>query len=267
LIIVTRTDSSFEANLKEAIRAREEGRYADALPLVRMTFEQGVADDSGGRATEFIPMLEWEWLAESYPPARDALREARDGQVRRLLAGDEAVGTPVPGLPQTRPRFALVARMNEALKESLATYELFAQLDAKNPGEVPYAFLALEAVVDAGDFTLAARYLPDPLGWIEHLNGTARHFPLFPPNRTAPRLAAELSNFARDLRVRAAVLRGLGREAEARALVGDAHAGLASDELRDWLPRELDTPGAIIDALTDHQAALDLRGRDTSRQP
>lgn len=264
---MTRTDSGFEAAVKEAIRAREEGRYADALPLVRTAFDQGVADDSGGRTTEFIPLLEWAWLAESYPPARDALRQARDEQVRRLLAGDEAVGTPVPGLPETRPRFALVARMNEALKESRATCELFAQLDAARPGKVPYAFLALEAVVEAGDFTLAARYLPDPMGRLDHLNGTARHFPLFPPDWTAPRLAAALSNFGRDLRVRAAVLRGLGREAEARALVDGALAGLASDELRDWVRRELDSPGAIIGALTDHQATLDVRDQDKSRQP
>jgi RimJ/RimL family protein N-acetyltransferase len=81
---------------------------------------------------------------------------------------------------------------------------------------------------------------------------------LFPPAGTAPRLAGELSNFARDLRLRAAILRGLGRGLEADALLDAAMAGLANDELRDWVRRDLRWPGVIHRAMADHQMEQDL---------
>lgn len=193
-------------------------------------------------------------------PALDALAVARDEQVRHLLASDENVSNGGDG--SRRSRFALIADMNETLKDPRATYELFVELDSRLPAIArQVAFRALPAIVAAGDFTLAERYMADPLDLQNHaadLNRMAGEFPLFSPTLTAaPRLAAELSNFMRDVRLRAAVLHGLGRASEADALRHQALAGLASEGMRALAQRELAVPGTIIRAITDHRMELE----------
>jgi hypothetical protein len=115
--------------------------------------------------------------------------------------------------------------------------------------------------VEARDFTLGERYLPDPMDVLPEVNKTSHIWPLFPPTKTAPRLAAHLSNFAKDVRLRAAILRGLAREAEAEELLEAAMAGLANDELRDWLRRDLESPGAIMRASTEPRMAQEAAGQ------
>jgi RimJ/RimL family protein N-acetyltransferase len=235
-----------EAVVHEAIRAREEGRYEDALRHVLAAFARVDSTDRERHIGDFIPMLEWRFLAEEYAPARAALLEARDAQVVRLLAGELTYGLARNEWLGPPSRFSLIADMNETLRDARSTSEVFARLDALNPGQARRdAFVALPAVVESGDFTLAERYMPDPMASLPHLNETAQSWPLFPPMGKAPRLAADLSNFARELRLRAAILRGLGRGAEADTLLAAALAGLANDELRAWARRDMRTPGII----------------------
>jgi RimJ/RimL family protein N-acetyltransferase len=248
-----------ESVVDEAIRAREEGRYEDALRHVLASFARVVSTDRERHIGNIMPMLEWGFLAAEYAPARAAMVEARDVQVHRLLAGELNYGlarNPWLGPPS---RFSLIAKMNETLREPCSTSEVFARLEAMYPAQARRdAFLALPAVVEAGDFALAERYMPDPMGMLSNLNDTAQSWQLFPPARTAPRLAAELSNFATELRLRAAILRGLGRGDQADALLDAALAGLANDELRDWARRDMRTPGIIHRAMGDHQMAQDV---------
>src|SRR5437764_1265482 len=185
-----------------------------------------------------MTMFTWQLLAEDHAPARAALAHARDGQARRLVDGDFSFASG-RGWPSTR--FGLVHQMNEILKDSRATRDLFVRLEALAPERARRdAFLALPAIVEAGDFERAARYLPrDPLGRLGELNEDAQRFPLFPPDRTAPRLATELSNFMKDIRLCATTWAGLGRSAEAEQLREAALAGLASDELRALASSEL----------------------------
>jgi RimJ/RimL family protein N-acetyltransferase len=243
----------------EAIRARNEGRYEDALRHVLAAFARVLSTDRERNISDFLPILEWRFLAEEYAPAREALVEARDVQVHRLLAGELTYGVPRSGWPWPRSRFSLIADMNETLRDPHSTAAVFARLEALAPEQARSdAFVALPAVVEAGDFALAERYLPDPLGDLPKLNELAQQWPLFPPGRSAPRLAGELSNFARALRLRAAVLRGLQRGAEADALLDTALAGLPNDELRDWVRRDLRYPGIIHRAHGDHRMEQDL---------
>lgn len=244
--------------LYEATLARSEGRYDDALRHVQAAFARAVADGSGRRTSDFGPMFEWTLLAACHAPAREELVRARDVQAHRLLAGELTYGTGTAEWPCPRSRFALIVHMNNGLGDARATHELFAQVDRTMPETARReSFLALPAVVEAGDFVLGERYLPDPLGSLDRLNETSRSWALFPLTRSAPRLAAELSNFAQDVRLRSAILRGLGREAESRTLLDAAVAGLATDEMRDWLRQDLATPGAILRASADHRMAQD----------
>lgn len=244
--------------VREAIRAREEGRFEDALRHVLAAFARAVSEKIDARVTVFIPMLEWRFLLECHPPARAALVQARDAQVQTLLAGEATYGVAYSQYSPAPSRFRLIVTMNEALGDARSTHDVFVQLEAIMPERARReAFLALPAIVDSGDFVLGARYMGDPLDLLPQLNEHARSYPMFPPGRSAPRLAADLSNFAKDLRLRAAIVRGLGREDEAQALLDAALAGLPNDELRDWTGRDLAAPGAIIRALSQHQVAQD----------
>jgi hypothetical protein len=251
-----------DAVLVAARLAMEEDRCGDALRHVQAAFARVVADDCDPRSSDFGPMFAWEVLASRYMPARAALAQARDAQAHRLLAGELSYGPPRSEFLGARSRFALVVRMNEILNDAQSTYELFVQLAARLPEQARHmAFIALPAIVEAGDFELGERFMPDPVGFLPHLNETARTWLLFPTTRSAPRVGAELSNFAGDLPLRCAILRGLGRGEEADALNLSALAGLATDEMRDWVQRDLAAPGAIIRAISEHQMAQDEAAR------
>jgi hypothetical protein len=250
------TWSAGEAIVEEARRAREDGRCEDALRHLLAAFARMLSDDRERHFGGFMLMLEWRFLAEEYGPARAAMADARDAQVRRLLAGEWTYGMPRNEWLGPPSRFSLIVEMNETLRDPHSTCAVFAELDAATPAQARRsAFVALPAVVETGNFALGERYLPDPIGFLPALNETARKWPLFSPLPTSTRLAAELSNFARELRLRAAILRGLERGPEADGLLEAALAGLANDELRDWVGRDLASPGAILDAITARQIA------------
>lgn len=247
--------SVIDLHMEACVRAEREGRYGDVLRMVQDRFAALDRGAVGWSGNLFYALFQWEMLAARYMPARAALARERDAQAARVLAGQSKFGD--PNMPHAPSRFGIVVEMNETLNDPASTHALFVKLLELDP-EAPrhHGSRALPALVAVGDFALAESFLPDPLRWVDGLNETARRFPMFPSDETAPRLAGELAGYAGDVRLRAATLRGLGREAEASAMIEAALAGLASDELRDWVRRDLVSPGAIIRALTDHRMAL-----------
>ncbi|MQA37968.1 hypothetical protein [Rugamonas aquatica] len=231
--------------LKDAIAAAHEGRDDDAL---RLLLSLGSAETV---SSEFMPMFVWHQLAARHEPSRAALVLARDGHIRRLLEdGDDFR---VDGTPRRRSRFAMIVSINDTLKDSRSTYELFVQLEARLPELAEQrAFLALPAIVDVGDFILADRYLQDPMQRLGELNQLASHLPLLPPHDAPPRLAGELSSFTTEVRLRTSILVGLGQAEAAQSLRAAALAGLDSDEMRALATRELEAPGAIAKAIAAH---------------
>lgn len=251
----------FDERVKALIGLRGAGRYEEALAMLLQLYADAALADVPARRSLFIVMLEWQFLIEVFAPARAALAEARDAQVARLLAGDlffDRGGAPGEDIPeyQRMTRYALVVDMNEMLKDARSTRDLFVRLEAVQPGLAQRrAGRALPAIVETGDFALAERYRGEPLAMLLPVNDTAAHFPLLPPPRKAPRLAADLTSLTRDVRIAIAVLRGLGRPAEADAVREAMLAGLASAELRELARRELDQPGTINRMIVDHQMA------------
>ena len=206
--------------LEDAITARQDGRTDEALRILMKLWVQAGDGRVRAGASEFIIMFQWEQLAEQYLPARDALAGARDEQMHRLLSGDENFSVRDRGSP--RSRFQVIVDMNETLEDSRATYELFLQLESLFPALARReASRALPAIVEAGDFTLAERYMANTLDLqdhLAHLNHLSRDFALFPQAlRAPPRLAAELSGFMRAVMLRAAVLHGTGRKSKLRS--------------------------------------------------
>jgi ribA/ribD-fused uncharacterized protein len=242
---VSASPFAFEADLREAILARREERYDCALSLLIDLF----AREDG---THTIAMIEWRLLIEQYAPAREAMVRERAVQADRVLAGDITFGD------RRRDRFTVIGHMDEALKDSRATYELFLQMLAVLP-EVSKSSIrhALPAIVDAQDYALAQRYVTDPLPLLAELNRLAEHLPLLPTDG-APRLAAELANYVRDLSLCEAVWRGLGRVVEADALRAAAIDGIADNAVRALALRELAEPGAIFREFDEGRARPDM---------
>jgi len=246
-----------DPDLLEAVQAHKEGRCDDVLRCLQAVTGRVLTSAEVAKRNGFMTMFQWSLLTEAYAPARDALARMRDEQAARVLVGDFITESAAFGVPGSR--FHLVVRLDEMLGDARATAALFARLEALAPEQARRdARAALPALVQAGDFTRAERYLPrDPLNRLDELNALALNLPLFPPDRSAPRLTAELSNFVKDVRLCADTWEGLGRHAEAHALRAAALAGLAQDEMRTLAMRELAEPGAITSAITAHQMAQD----------
>lgn len=246
--------TTFDPMLHEVSLAIENGRHDDALRGLIVLF--GKTDEESYNKLHRMAMFMWEQLLADHPPARQAYRNERDEQVRRLLSGDHhfTQGTDFP----PRPRFQVIAQMNKTLGEQRATYELFKQFEACMPDLArKQAFLALAAIIEAEDYAMAERYLPDPLHQLDKLNTLAGQMPLLAPAGSAPRLGAELSNFMKDVRMRNTLLRGLGRDSEADALQQGALAGIDADDMRALAQQEMAAPGTILQKLI---AAQELPG-------
>jgi len=91
-------------------------------------------------------------LATVYPPAREKLEEIRDRKTARLARGEG-----------DRDLFHDVESINQALGDEDKTYRLFLTMLSKTP-ELARACgaIALEAIIKAGDFRLAARHSDPP---------------------------------------------------------------------------------------------------------
>ena len=245
------------------IKLMQEGASEAALRLLEEALRSEELTVAPERPDIFMTMFLWTQLAEQYPPARLALQSVRDAQVERLLAGDVYFG---PGGGDTGEyfmpisRFSLIVDINKTLRELPSTCEVFLKLHSDHPALARrYASSALPALVEAGQFTLADQYRDDPLRWLESVNEVALTFALHPQPIEAPRLAAELTNLVSDVRIGAAVLRGLGRASEADALLETLLSGLSSGELKTAARRELDAPGTIIREFVDHQMVTEAR--------
>ncbi|MCC2973518.1 hypothetical protein [Massilia sp. IC2-476] len=256
-------DEQIQAQMQRMQTLDAEERYGELLAYLQELYAATEALPAPARTDYFMTLFQWKMLIEKYPPAAEALARARDEQARRLLAGEYHVGS-APHDPmhfQRADRVALMVEMNRTLEDPGATRAVFLQLEASDPALARRdAYRMLEAIVEAGDFALGERYRGDPLALLRDVNVNAQSMPLFPPGRQAPRLAAELSNLTKDVRIAIAVLCGLQREDEAHALRRALLDGLANDELRAMAERELDVPGTIFGIHAERQTALDEAG-------
>lgn len=247
----------------DVIALEEAGRYADALALLERQLADAEREAAPPRKRYFMPMFQLERLLEQYAPARAAMVALRDAQAARLLAGELYTGTdpaPVKDTYRRVERFSLIVDMNEALGDARSTYDIFRQLEAQRPELArSYSWQALPAMIEVGDFLLADRYRRPPLEALRNVNLSARELPLFPPPNQAPRLAADLSNLVKDVRIGMAVLRGLGDSAGADALRAALLDGLAYPDLKDLARRELDEPGTITRESVAHRMAEEER--------
>ncbi|MES2260872.1 MAG: hypothetical protein V4724_20325 [Pseudomonadota bacterium] len=236
---------------ERAREARLAGRYQEALKDHIWLHEHAleVAPDWRGVRLSFA-LRDWIYLADVFPPARAALQNIRDRESARMLAGSATV-----------ERFREISAINEALREVNATHALFLQLDEQDSSLAEQcAELAMTALVKCEDFQLARRFLPAPAERIAalaaRLNEAADALASQPAS-AAPTLLAYVLNYAKEVRLVLAVLRGLEEDGEANNMEQAALDEIRSDGLRAIIGRELETPGSTLAAMAAQSEGSD----------
>jgi len=210
-----------------------EGKYAEALSEYVWFHHYALAEQPSlyGVRLSFA-LAHWKDLADVYPPALAALLEVRDDKTRRLVSGE-----------LDRELFHDTEAINQYLGASSETSKLFESIDRDAPEFArECSDLAFEALVESGKFSLAAKYLRDPVGRVaklaERLNNDVARIPERPRSKS-PRYRAYTWNFALDLRTIVAILSGAGRGADAAECRARAFAILKPWYVRKAVERAL----------------------------
>lgn len=198
--------------LQAAFLMTREGRHQEALDELIWFHEHALAEEPSLYGVGLTyGLFYWIELAQVYPPARAALEAQRDRHAAALL---DAKGGP--------QAFGNLAAINDRLGDTARTYRVFRDLLARDPDTArACSSRAMDAIIDAGDFALAERYLPDPeqlvraasagLNW-DVANRRVRPF------TAAPRIKAHIHNYAVDVKRILAVLEGCGRHDDAQRI-------------------------------------------------
>ena len=133
--------------------ASREGRYEEALREFVWFHDHSLEHRPSlyGVRLSFA-IAYWTDLAEVYPPARGKLEEIRDRKTATLARGEG-----------DQDLFHDVESINQALSDEDKTYRLFLTMLSNTPKLAhSCAAIALEAIIKAGDFQLAARHSDPP---------------------------------------------------------------------------------------------------------
>lgn len=147
------TNPNPQAILNEAEQDSRAGRYEVALAKFVWFHENALTIEpslSGVRLS--FALSDWYDLAQKYPPALDAMRQARGQAAANVLAGREP-----------RRAFQEVAAIDQSLGQEAMTGELFETLDRDQPDVAKSVFdIAKRALVEQKAFELANKYVDPP---------------------------------------------------------------------------------------------------------
>lgn len=228
--------------LHSAQRAANQGRHEEALREYIWFHHHALETEPSLRGVRLsFALAHWIALAAKYPPALAALQQVRDDKTNSLLNGEVDLDT-----------FRDVEAINRDLQSVLATYALFAHIVAANPALAQQcARWAFPALVAAGDFALASRFLSEPETYVRLLAETFNEDVLaceVQPALMAPRWQAHVYNYARDIRLVLAVLTGAARLDESSQIRDLALVLVQATEVREMVEDGLAAmDGALLD--------------------
>jgi hypothetical protein len=139
--------------LEDARRLTAEGDYEGALAKHVWFHDNALNSGAGYYGVRLsFALTEWMKLGAKYPKALEKLKSIRDEKTQRLEHGKG-----------TRALFHDVESINESLGQKSATVDLFKKLQAVDPKFGSMLFdIADEALLEAGEFELARKYMGDP---------------------------------------------------------------------------------------------------------
>jgi len=188
-----------------------EGRHEEALRDLLWFHENALKHDRAFYGVRLSFALGyWKELADLYPPALKALQSVKKQSEAALRRGEGG-----------RELFNDVVSINRELDRESDTYKLFLALKRKHLDLTrKVGDLAIEAIVDAGDFKLASEYLPHPesyLLWLsDRLNDNLERKGV-PRGIALRRREAYVHNYCRDVRTTLKILTGLRNRESAKA--------------------------------------------------
>ena len=141
--------------LMEARRLADEGKYEEALQKHLWYHDHALEINPGHSGVRLsFALSDWVALGRMYPKALVALRAIRDEKRAHLLAGKAA-----------RDLFEEVASISLYLGEGPSVVGLLKQLLSADPAlDWDVYRIVDEALVDAGEFALARRFMRNPRG-------------------------------------------------------------------------------------------------------
>jgi hypothetical protein len=140
--------------LEDARRFAAQGKFEEALEK-HVRFHNHVLEvDQGYYGVRLsFALSDWVELGERYPKALETLKRIRDEKTARLVAGET-----------NRELFHDVEAINDHLVESKDTVDLFRKIEVRQPEFAASIYdVADEALIDAGEYALAKKYLGDPM--------------------------------------------------------------------------------------------------------
>jgi tetratricopeptide (TPR) repeat protein len=143
-----------ESALDEARRLAAQGKFQEALEKHVWFHDHALEVRPSYYGVRLSYALsDWVELGKKYPKALETLKGIRDKKTSRLLAGEA-----------DRALFHDVESINDHLGESKATVDLFRKIEVARPGFAASVYdLADEALIAAGEYGLAKKYLGDPM--------------------------------------------------------------------------------------------------------
>jgi hypothetical protein len=208
----------------EAAKLTSMGRYDEALQRCLWYHEHALEYGESDAVRLSFGLSDWVELARRYPPARQALLDLRDRDVRDFAEGRGFFD-----------KFMEVSSINSYLHEDDATLALFESIRQKDPQLASLCFNAIEELlVKRGKYELCSSYITNPLGKFD-LILSARGIELnaaqkFPGQRQAQFRASAEKRFVDRTGQLLEVLLAMGKKAEAAKILERATA--VSDDPR-----------------------------------
>ena len=143
-----------ENALDEARRLAAQGKFEEALGKHVWFHNHALEVRSSYYGVRLSCALsDWVELGKKYPKALVKLKDIRDEKTLQLLEGEA-----------NRALFHDVESINDHMGESKATVDLFRKIEVKQPEFAASVYdLADEALIAAGEYGLAKKYLGDPM--------------------------------------------------------------------------------------------------------
>lgn len=138
------------AIFREAQEDARAGRYEDALAKQLWFHENALKIEPAQYGVRLsFALVAWRELAEKYPPAMEALKNARDTAESNVQTNDGSFES-----------FHDAVSLNDTLRESGRTVTLFKWVDEHKPEQAKRAFgVADHALIAAKEYTLCGKYV------------------------------------------------------------------------------------------------------------